>query len=112
MIDVSIFNASEAALRPPGFNPALEAGLSNVKANCLTCHTVNGFGGEKVDGNLALVARGLPSAEFIKWTLEPSAVRPGTTMPALSTNLAEVERRAIAHSIYEYLSQVPIAPEP
>ena len=47
VIDVSIFNASEAALRPPGFNPALEVGLSNVKANCLTCHKVNGFGGEK-----------------------------------------------------------------
>jgi hypothetical protein len=33
-------------------------------------------------------------------------------MPALSTNLGEVERRAIAQSIYEYLSQVPVAPEP
>jgi mono/diheme cytochrome c family protein len=112
VIDVSIFNASEAALRPPGFNPALEVGLSNVKANCLTCHKVNGFGGEKVEGNLALVARRLPAAEFIKWTLEPSAVRPDTTMPALSTNLAEVERRAIAESIYEYLSQVPVGPAP
>jgi hypothetical protein len=112
VIDVSIFNASEAALRPPGFNPALEVGLSNVKANCLTCHKVNGFGGEKVEGNLALVARRLPAAEFIKWTLEPSAVRPDTTMPTLSTNLAEVERRAIAESIYEYLSQVPVGPAP
>jgi mono/diheme cytochrome c family protein len=112
VIDVSIFNASEAALRPPGFNPALEVGLSNVKANCLTCHKVNGFGGEKVEGNLALVARRLPAAEFVKWTLEPSAVKPDTTMPALSTNLGEVERRAIAQSIYEYLSQVPVAPEP
>jgi hypothetical protein len=33
-------------------------------------------------------------------------------MPALSTNLAEVERRAIAESIYEYLSQVPVGPAP
>jgi mono/diheme cytochrome c family protein len=112
VIDVSIFNTSEAALRPPGFNPALEGGLSNAKANCLTCHKVNGFGGEKVEGNLALVARQLPAAEFIKWTLEPSVVRPDTTMPALLTNLGEVERRAIAQSIYEYLSQVPVAPEP
>ena len=52
VIDVSIFNASDAALRPPGFDPALEAGLSYLKANCLTCHKVNGFGGEKVEGNL------------------------------------------------------------
>lgn len=112
VIDVSIFNASDAALRPPGFNPALEVGLSNVKVNCLTCHKVNGFGGEKVEGNLALVARRLPAAEFVKWALEPSAVEPGTTMPALATNLAEAQRRAIAQSIYEYLSQVPVAPEP
>jgi hypothetical protein len=88
VIDVSIFNASDAALRPPGFKPALEVGLSNVKANGLTCHKVNGFGGDKVEGNLALAARRLPAAEFIKWTLEPSAIRPDTTMPALLTNLA------------------------
>jgi hypothetical protein len=54
----------------------------------------------------------MTAGEFVKWTLEPSAVRPDTTMPALLTNLAEVERRAIAQSIYEYLSQVPTAPEP
>jgi len=48
--DVSLFNASDAALRPAGFDPALEPGLSNVKANCLTCHKVNGYGGEKVGG--------------------------------------------------------------
>jgi hypothetical protein len=112
VIDVSIFNASDAALRPPGFNPALEVGLSNVKANCLTCRKVNGFGGEKVEGNLALVARRLPAGEFVKWTLDPSSVKPDTPMPALPMNLAEAERRAIAESIYEYLSQVPVAPEP
>jgi hypothetical protein len=33
VIDVSFSNASEAALRPPGFNPALEPGLSSAKAN-------------------------------------------------------------------------------
>jgi hypothetical protein len=112
VIDVSIFDASDAALRPPGFDPALEVGLSNVKAFCLTCHEVNGFGGEKAEGNLAIVARGLTADEFVKWTLEPSAAKPDTTMPALSTSFAEAERRAIAHSIYEYLSRVPVAPKP
>jgi mono/diheme cytochrome c family protein len=109
VFDVSISQGSDDALRPPGFDPALEPSLTNVKAYCLTCHKVNGFGGDKVEGNLALVARDMTAAEFVKWTLEPSAVRPETTMPPLSTTLAEPERRAIARSIYEYLSHVPIA---
>jgi mono/diheme cytochrome c family protein len=112
VIDVSLFNVSEAALRPPGFDPVLEPGLSSAKANCLTCHQVNGFGGGKVEGNLALVARAMPVAEFVKWTLEPSSVKPDTAMPALSANLDEAQRRAIAQSIYEYLSHVPITPTP
>jgi mono/diheme cytochrome c family protein len=111
VIDVSLFNVSEAALRPPGFDPALEPGLSSAKANCLTCHQVNGFGGGKVEGNLALVARAMPAAEFVKWTLEPSSVKPDTAMPALTTNLGEAQRRAIAQSIYEYLAHVPIMPK-
>ena len=93
---MSLFNASEAALRPPGFDPALEPGLSGAEANCLTCHQVNGFDGGKVKADLALVARAMPAAEFVKWTLEPSSVKPDTTMPALSTNLAKAQRRAIA----------------
>ena len=111
VIDVSPFNESEAALRPPGFDPALEPGLSNAKDYCLTCHQVNGFGGGKFEGNLALVARAMPAAEFVKWTLEPSSVKPGTAMPALPANLDEAQRRAIAQSIYEYLSHVPITPK-
>jgi hypothetical protein len=44
--------------------------------------------------------------------LQPSAVKPDTTMPALSPLLPAAERRAIAESIYKYLSQVPVVPEP
>jgi hypothetical protein len=40
--DVSISGESDAALRPPGFDPALEPGLAKVEAQCLTCHKVNG----------------------------------------------------------------------
>ena len=110
--DVSFSRDSDAALRPPGFDPALEPGLSNVKAECLTCHEVNGYGGEKAGGNLAAVARGLTMSDFVKWVLEPSAVKPDTKMPALSPRLPEAERRAIVDSIYKYLSQVPVVPGP
>ena len=57
--EISLVDASDAALRPAGFDPALELGLENTKTHCLTCHKVNGYGGEKVEGNLALVVRGL-----------------------------------------------------
>ncbi len=92
--DVSLFNASDAALHPPGLDPALEPGLANTKMHCLTCHKVNGYGGEKADGDLALIARGLTAQNFVKWTLEPSSVNPDTTMPALAANRPEAERRA------------------
>ena len=108
--DVTFSRDSEAALRSAGFDPALGPGLMDVKANCLTCHKVNGYGGEKVGGNLAAVARGLTMSDFVQWVLEPSAVKPDTTMPALSPRLPEAERRAIAESIYKYLSQVPVVP--
>ncbi len=109
--DVSLFNVSDAALHPPGLNPALEPGLTNTKTHCLTCHKVNGYGGEKVGLNLALIARALTAPDFVKWTLEPSSVKPDTTMPALAANLPEAERRATAESIYDYLSHVPVLPE-
>ena len=72
--DVSVFEGSDAALRPPGFDPALEPGLENAKTHCLTCHKVNGYGGEKAGGDLALVARGLGKSLFVKWALDPQAV--------------------------------------
>ena len=107
--EISLVDASDAALRPAGFDPALELGLENTKTHCLTCHKVNGYGGEKVEGNLALVVRGLGESLFVKWALDPQAVQPDTTMPALATQMPESERRGIAASIYAYLTRVPIA---
>ena len=109
---MSLFDASDAALRPAGFDPALEPGLSNVEAECLACHEVNGYGRDKVRGNLAAVARGLTMSDFVQWVLEPSAVKPVTTMPALWPQAPEAERRTAAESTYKYLSQVPVAPHP
>ena len=77
---------------------------------CLTCREVNGYGGEKVLGVLALIARGLTAQKFVQWALEPSSVNPDATMPALATRLPEAERRALAQSIYDYLSHVQIPP--
>ncbi len=112
VVDVSFFEASDAALRPPRFDPALEPGLTNAKTHCLTCHKVNGYGGDKAGGDLALIARGLTASEFVQWALEPSSVKPDATMPALATGRPEAERRALAELIYEYLSQVSAPAQP
>ncbi len=51
------YAASETALRPPGFDPTFEPGLEKAQVRCLTCHSVNGYGGEKASGDLAAIAR-------------------------------------------------------
>lgn len=107
VIDVSVFSESDAALRPSGLDPALEPGLASARKHCLTCHKVNGYGGEKA-GDLALIARGLTATDFVRWALNPSSVKPDTTTPALAGNLTEAERRSAAHSIYNYLSRVTV----
>lgn len=105
---VSFAPDPKAALRPPGFDPALEPGLEAAKANCLTCHQVNGFGGDKVSGDLAQLARAWSEADFTRRTLAPSAVDPKATMPALMPDAPQDARRAAAATIYAYLARVPI----
>ncbi len=70
------YAASETALRPPGFDPAFEPGLEKAQVRCLTCHSVNGYGGEKASGDLAAIARGLPRTAFLQWVLTPAKVEP------------------------------------
>jgi mono/diheme cytochrome c family protein len=97
----------ETALRPPGFDPAFEPGLDKAQVRCLTCHSVNGYGGEKAPGDLAAIARGLPRTVFLQWVLTPAKAEPATTMPPMSPNLPEDDRQADARAIYDYLSHVP-----
>ena len=80
-VDSVAFAAPETALAPPGFEAALEPGLNKTKAACLTCHSVNGYGGSKVQGDLAAAARSLSRTDFLKWALAPD---PASTMPPLS----------------------------
>ncbi len=107
--DVSLASDAAAALRLPGFDPALDEGLRQTKANCLTCHRVIGWGGHKVPGEFALPARQKQKPEFLRGTLDPSGVDPKTTMLALLTSAPEAARRAAAEAIYASLTGVPVA---
>ena len=104
-----VFADDRAALRPPGFDPELVKGLSAAKANCLTCHQVNGWGGDKVAGDLALMARQTTKADFIRRALDPSAVDPKSTMPPLMPGAPKAARRAAAEAIFAYLVRVAAA---
>ncbi|MCY4395670.1 MAG: cytochrome c [Rhodospirillaceae bacterium] len=108
--EVTLVTLSDAALLPKGLPPRHREGAALVKTHCLNCHKVNGFGGEKFEGNLAEIARDFREAEFLRLLLVPASERGDSTMPSLSDRLPEAERRRIAGAILEYLRAVPVLP--
>jgi hypothetical protein len=74
---------------------------------CLSCHRVNGYGGNKSPLDLAEQAKALGREKFLAWVLDPAAVKPGTSMPALSPALPQAERQALAARLFEYLNSLP-----
>ena len=109
VFEVSLISLSDSALLPDGLAAELHEGAALAKRYCLQCHKVNGFGGEKFPGNLALLARVHRASSFVRWVLDPSAVRSNTTMPPLSDRLPDAERRRIAKALFDYLTAVPVA---
>ncbi len=105
--EISLFDGSDAALRPDGLVGDHAEAINLVKNNCLSCHKVNGYGGEKFEGNLAILAKGRDRADFLAWVLAPSRLRLGTTMPPLAPLRAAEERERMAAAIYDYLAAVP-----
>ena len=106
--EVNLVSLSESALLPDGLAADLHEGAALAKRYCLQCHKVNGFGGEKHPGDLAVIARALPETEFTRWVLDPSSLRSGTTMPPLYRHIPDHERRRIAKVLFDYLATVPI----
>lgn len=76
---------------------------------CLTCHKLNGYGGEKFPIDLAERVREMQPHEFERWVLDPNAVRRGTTMPALQPNQSASERLELAQRLYRYIRAMPVA---
>jgi hypothetical protein len=82
-----------------------KAGFDYFKNYCMTCHAVGGEGGTKgptLWPYPALFAGGLQ--RFTAWTIEPSKIKAGTTMPPLNPELTVPERKEISKKIYAYLS--------
>ena len=96
-------NLSDELLRPEGLDAALKPAVELVKRHCLNCHSLNGFGGNKTPGDLAVLARALDDETFRARVLDPRSVQPNTTMPALSHGLSDKERHRIADLLRAYL---------
>ncbi len=107
---VKLVTLSDAALLPKGLPARHRKGAALVKTHCLNCHKVNGYGGEKFEGNLAEIAKDYDRADFLRLLLVPAAERDGSTMPSLSDRLPEAERRRIAGAILDYLRAAPVLP--
>ena len=87
--EVNLVNLSDAALLPAGLDARFHEGAALAKTHCLSCHLVNGYGGEKYEGNLAEVTKDYEQAEFVSLILAPLSVLEETTMPPLSDRLPE-----------------------
>ena len=108
--EVHLVTLSDEALLPSGLDPRFGEGAALAKTHCLSCHQVNGYGGEKYEGNLAEITKDYEEAEFVQLVLAPLSVLDETTMPALSDRLAEDERARIAKALFTYLRAVPVLP--
>lgn len=109
---VEVAEAGDEQLFPVGLDERYRAGGKLVQVNCITCHKVNGYGGDKLAINLAEVVKGKTREAFLKWVLSPRAVKPDTTMPGLSPEWPEPQRQQTAEAIYDYLVHVPVQPAP
>ena len=110
VVEVNLVTLSDAALLPPGLDTRFHEGAALAKTHCLSCHKVNGYGGEKSKGNLAKIAKDYAELRFVRLVLTPRSVLSKTTMPPLSDGLAEPERERIAKALFDYLAALPDLP--
>lgn len=106
--EVNLSRARIAAMLPGSMADIDADAAALTQKYCLSCHKVNGYGGDKWPIDLAVQVKGMKSADFERWVLDPSAVKPGTTMPPLSELMPEESRVALAKRLFAYLSAVAV----
>lgn len=110
VVRIALRPSSQAALLPAGLPPGHEAAAAAAQTYCLSCHQINGFGGDKMPLNLAVQARQMDAAHWQQWLLQPQSVKPGTAMPPLPETLPPAEREAVVRQLHEYLRALPVTP--
>jgi mono/diheme cytochrome c family protein len=93
-IDLISFSDRFPNMSPPkGGSEAVKSGFLAFRTHCMTCHTINGEGGEKsVELNYPVsVTEYFKEPWLMRWIDKPASVRYNTTMPALNPNLKDRE---------------------
>lgn len=105
--DISVQPSRLQALLPGNLAERYQGVAADVQKLCLSCHQINGFGGNKWPGNLAQLARSLGDDTFLRWVLAPSSLKPGTQMPPIADQRPQAEREVLARQILDYLKALP-----
>lgn len=104
---IALRPSSRAALLPADLAPGFEAQAALVQKFCLSCHQINGYGGDKMPLNLAARAKLIDAGTWRSWLLMPNALKPGTSMPPLPDNLEQ--REEVARQLHDYLRALPVS---
>lgn len=105
---VSLRAPAMHSLMPEGMPPQYRPQAELAQKYCLSCHLVNGYGGDKMPINLADRVKRLSEPDFLTWVLDPAAVDAYTAMPAMAPMLPQAERERIARELYDYFLQLPV----
>jgi hypothetical protein len=109
--EITLSDAGLAALLPERMADDYAEEAASTRTYCLSCHKINGYGGDKWPIDLAEQTKTLTAAAFEEWVLTPDAVKPGTTMPPLADALPESDRKVLAERIFSYLNALPKRPQ-
>lgn len=103
-IDIIRFSDRFPNLAPPDKSSSqVKAGFVHFRSQCLSCHTINGEGGQKgIELNYPMsVAEYMKESVLIDWMKDPRKVRYNATMPQV--NIGYANRDEMIRDIAAYL---------
>jgi cytochrome c2 len=103
-IDLISFNDRYPKLAPPSKDPKVLRGFMHFRHYCLTCHSINGQGGEKsVELNYPVNVTEYYREEFLeKWINDPTSIRHNAMMPEVVFE-EDQDRKIVIKEIIAYL---------
>ncbi len=94
------------SLLPQGASAEVEAGFDGYKNNCLSCHKIDGFGGNKFGMDIRQSIKGRSREELYEWIDRPSTINKFTTMPPLDPGVTGETRKQLINRIIDYLQAI------
>jgi mono/diheme cytochrome c family protein len=101
-----VSDAMLKSLLPEGASAAVEAGFDGYKNNCLSCHKIDGFGGNKFGMDIRQSIKGRSREELYEWIDAPSAINKFTTMPPFNPGVTGENRKQLINLIIDYLQAI------